>query len=266
MTTSPNLHDYAWVVVNSSGGKDSQTALRFVWKLALAQDYPLDRIVVSHQDLGRMEWEGTKELAAAQAAHYNLAFEVSSYVDKVGEELSLLDYARRRKMWPSNQQRWCTSEMKRGPGNRVLTRLSRRRAGDILQVFGFRAEESPARRKRPVMQINPRASSLKRVVTDWLPIHTWTEAQVWADIRESGVASHPAYALGMPRLSCVFCIFAPEGALMISGKHNPQLLQEYITVEREIGHDFQNGKPLRLIAEALERGEQAPAISGAWNM
>lgn len=266
MTNPPNLHDYAWVVVNSSGGKDSQTALRFVWKLALAQGYPLDHIVVSHQDLGRMEWKGTKELAEAQAAHYGLAFEVSSYKSENGEELSLLEYARRRKMWPSNQQRWCTSEMKRGPGNRVLTRLCRRRRGNILQVFGFRAEESPARRKRPVMQVNNRASSPKRIVTDWLPIHAWTEVQVWTDIRESGVPFHDAYKLGMPRLSCIFCIFAPKGALMLSGKYNPELLQEYVAVESEIGHDFQHGRPLRLIAEALDRGDPAPAPDGAWNM
>lgn len=83
-----NLLDYNWVVVNSSAGKDSQTALRQVVQLADAQGFHRDRIVVSHQDLGRMEWAGTKELVFVQAAHYGLRVEVSEYVDRRGERLS----------------------------------------------------------------------------------------------------------------------------------------------------------------------------------
>lgn len=29
--------------------------------------------------------------------------------------------------------------------------------------------------------------------------------------------------LGMPRLSCCFCIFSPRSALLLAGKHNPGL-------------------------------------------
>lgn len=43
------------------------------------------------------------------------------------------------------------------------------------------------------------ASSGRRTVDTWLPIHDWTEAQVWQCIRASGVPYHPAYDQGMSR-------------------------------------------------------------------
>jgi 3'-phosphoadenosine 5'-phosphosulfate sulfotransferase (PAPS reductase)/FAD synthetase len=261
-----DLAEYSWVVVCSSGGKDSQTALRKMVLLAEEQGYPRAKIVVSHQDLGRMEWAGTRELAEEQAHHYGLRFEVSRYRTVKGEEIDLLEYVRRRGKWPSQSNRTCTSEWKRGPGNRVLVQLSKERLGPILQCFGFRSEESAARAKRPVFQPNPRASSGKRPVTDWLPIHGWTEEQVWVDILESGVAYHPAYDLGIKRLSCSFCIFSPRAALLIAGRVRPDLLDEYVQLESEIGHDFQFKKPIKLIQEALERGEEPGSDDGKWGM
>ena len=268
----PELHTYHRVMVNSSGGKDSQTALRYVIDLARMQDYPRDRIVVAHADLGRMEWDGTKDLAQQQAEHYGLRFLITERRDAGGKTESLLDYVRRRGKWPSSTTRFCTSDFKRGPCGRLLTQLDREARTDrkqhiyILNVFGFRAEESTARAKRKVFDTNLRSSTTTRTVDDWLPIHSWTEEQVWASIRSSGVAYHPAYDLGMPRLSCSFCIFAPRPALLIAGKARPELLQEYVDLEREIGHDFQHNKPIREIQEALARGEEPGQIDGNWNM
>lgn len=263
---TPNFHEFAWVVCHSSGGKDSQTALRQVWRQALEQGYPLSQVVVSHQCLGRMEWKGTRELAQKQASLYGLRFEITRYRNKEGEELTLFDYIRKRKKWPDNSNRFCTSDFKRGPGNRLLTALSRERSGKILQVFGFRAQESPSRKKKKIYQQDMRASTGVKPVFNWLPIHHWSEEEVWADIKASGIPWHWAYDVGMPRLSCCFCIFAPEGALMIAGKHNPELLDEAIALEEETGHDFRHNAPLRLIKDKLANGEQPPPASGDWNM
>lgn len=266
MLRIPDARKWSLIVVNSSSGKDSQTALRQVVLAADRQGFPRDRIVVSHQILDKVEWEGTEELARLQAEHYNLRFMTSRYRNRDGLNPDLLDYVRRRGKWPDNQNRFCTSEFKRAPGNRILTKLRRERPGHILQVFGFRAEESPARRKRPSLQLNKRPSTKQWEVWDWLPIQDWTLAQVWADIRESGVPYHPAYDLGMPRLSCTFCVFAPRAALLRAGKANRALLDEYCEVEEQIGHDFQHNKPIRAIRDALDAGEEPGECSGAWNM
>ena len=60
----------------------------------------------------------------------------------------------------------------------------------------------------------------------------------------------------MPRLSCCFCIFSPRSALLLAGKHNPELLAEYVAVERRIGHRFRVDLSLADIQAALCRGEQ----------
>lgn len=263
---SINLHSFRWIVVNSSGGKDSQTALRRVVLACDAAGVDRSRIVVSHQCLGRMEWAGTRALVERQAAFYGLRVEVSSYRNLAGVGLSLLDYVKARRKWPDSQNRFCTSEFKRGPGGRVIVTLFRESPGAVLNVYGFRAAESPARAAKVVYGRNARFSSAARLVMDWLPIHEMSDSEVWKDINRSGVPSHAAYKLGMPRLSCVFCIFAPRAALLIAGRANPELLDEYCTVEAEIGHTFQNGRSLASIREAIRGGESPGAISGAWNM
>lgn len=255
-----------WVVINSSGGKDSQTALRVTVEAAAMAGLPKDRLVVAHADLGEMEWPGSRELAAEQARLHGLRFEVASYRTRRGENLSLLDYVRRRGKWPSSTTRFCTSEYKRGPGGRIVSLLFHEDPGPILNVFGFRAEESPARAKRSVYSKNMRFSTKSREVWDWLPIHDWTEKQVWDDIRASGIPHHPVYDQGMPRLSCSFCIFAPRDALMLAGQLRPDMLDRYCEVEKEIGHTFQNGRSLQSIRDALNAGEKPKAIGGAWNM
>jgi len=231
-----------------------------------AAGYPRERIVVSHQDLGRIEWPGARELVEEHCDALGLRLEVSKYRNRDGDSPDLLEYVKRRGKWPDNKNRYCTSDYKRGPGGRVITKLYRERPGDILQVFGFRADESPARSKKVVYEKNKRASTKSRSVYDWLPIHKWTSQQVWDTIRASGLRWHKAYDLGMPRLSCCFCVFAPKAALMIAGKENPGLLDEYVRLEKEIGHTFQNGKPIADVKESLERGEEIPPIRETWRM
>jgi 3'-phosphoadenosine 5'-phosphosulfate sulfotransferase (PAPS reductase)/FAD synthetase len=266
MQETPDLKSFRWIVVNSSGGKDSQTALRYVVNQCDSLGIPRERIVVSHQCLGRIEWKGTVELVRQQAAFYGLRCEVTKYRNCKGVELDLLEKVRARKRWPDSNNRYCTSDMKRCPGYRVVTALFRESAGDVLYIRGFRADESPARAKKIVFERLEDLCTKTRTVMSWLPIHTWTEAQVWADIKASGVPYHSAYDLGMPRLSCMFCIFAPKAALMIAGRANPELLAEYVAVEREIGHTFQNKKPIADIQAAIAAGEQVGAMDGAWNM
>ena len=99
-----------------------------------------------------------------------------------------------------------------------------------------------------------------RTVHDYLPIHDWSTADVWRVIKENKIPYHKAYDLGMPRLSCVFCIFSPPAALKLAGSHNPELLQKYIDVEDTIGHTFRNNFSLHQVAEAIEAGEPVESI------
>jgi 3'-phosphoadenosine 5'-phosphosulfate sulfotransferase (PAPS reductase)/FAD synthetase len=266
----PDLKSFHAILVSSSAGKDSQAMLDYVVELADAAGVSRETIAVVHADLGRVEWAGTRELAERQAKHYGLRFLVVKR-----PQGDLLDHIEKRGMWPSSTTRYCTSDHKRAQIQKVITQLHRewKAAGNsgtfkLLQCMGLRAEESPARAKKVPFELNPRASSKSREVWNWLPIHGWTEAQVWARIKVSGVPHHPAYDLGMPRLSCVFCIFAPRKALVLAGTHNRELLDTYAALEKKMDHTFRQDVTMAEIKAAVEAGEsvEATEMTGCWNM
>jgi 3'-phosphoadenosine 5'-phosphosulfate sulfotransferase (PAPS reductase)/FAD synthetase len=237
-STAPGLRlaDYDLILINSSAGKDSQTALRVVCQQATEQGV-LDRVTVLYCDLGRVVWPGTSDLAARQAAHYGVRFEIRSRTQN-----DLLEQVRARGMWPSSAARYCTSDQKRAVARKLITELVRDlplgRQAQVLNVMGLRGQESRARAKRPELVRDDAASSGVREVWTWLPIHNWTEDQVWADIKASGVPYHPVYDQGMSRLSCSLCVLASKPDLIRACQLRPELAREYADLEDEIDHRF----------------------------
>lgn len=252
------LATYDVILVNSSAGKDSQAMLDSVIEQA-TRERVLDRVVVVHADLGRVEWKGTRDLAERQAAHYGVRFLVTTRTQN-----DLLDHIEARRMWPDSQNRYCTSDHKRGPIRRVMTALAteHREAGSsgqtrILNCMGLRRQESPVRAKAASFEHDETASNGRRHVDNWLPIHDWTTEQVWARIDGHGIRhlTHPAYGHGMKRLSCCFCVFAPKAALVIAGQHNPELLDAYVQVEVRIGHRFRHDMAIADVRAAIFAGQ-----------
>jgi 3'-phosphoadenosine 5'-phosphosulfate sulfotransferase (PAPS reductase)/FAD synthetase len=305
------LENYDWIVVSTSGGKDSQTMLRRVVRLC----EPLgikDRIVAVHADMGQVEWPGVPELAREQAEHYGVRFEVVSRPqgdllqhvrdrsrtlqarakadppvpsptnryctsdhkrDQIAKVMTSLATEARRGTavmpWMKPSQRYCTSDHKRDQQAKLLSRLATETGGKrrarILQCMGMRAGESPARAKLRPFYLDKRTSNGRKTVHIWLPIHGMTEAEVWADVKASGVRHHWAYDIGMPRLSCCFCIYAPKPALVLAAKHMPELAQRYIEVEQEVGYSFRQGLPMAEVVRAAESGEDCGPIT-TWEM
>ncbi|GAA4277519.1 phosphoadenosine phosphosulfate reductase domain-containing protein [Aquimarina mytili] len=248
------LSEYDIIIINSSAGKDSLCALYEICRMAELQSFPKQNIIVSHQDLGKAKWPGTKELAETQAALFGLKIVYSHRRNKQGYQESLLEYVKRRKKWPSSKQRYCTSDFKRGPGGRVVTALTKNLTScKVLYVFGFRAEESPFRAKKEKISINKRLTNKSRIVHEYNPILHWSLQRVWDTIHQQQLPYHYAYDLGMTRLSCRFCIFAPFEELVISGTHNPELLEEYVDVEKTIGHTFTTAHSLAEVKETIQR-------------
>lgn len=258
-----DLSSFDYIIINSSAGKDSLVALWEIYQMVELQGFPKSKVLVSHQDLGRFEWPGTRELAERQAGLLGFRFVVSARRDKNGRPETFLEYVRRRRMWPSSTQRWCTSDFKRGPGRRIIT--SETPTGKILHVFGFRAEESPARKAKEAYTVSTELSNRKRTVVDYLPVHEWSTAKVWEVIKKEGLPYHYAYDLGIPRLSCIFCFYSPFDVLVKAGQHNIDLLREYVEVEKEIGHRFTVKFALEDVLSAVESGYEPKNLKD-WKM
>lgn len=256
---SPDLADYDVILVNSSAGKDSQACLDVTAGAARAAGV-LHRVRVVHADLGSAEWPGTTELAAEHAAHYGLPFHVVARQRGDGQVETILERVDQRGMFPDNARRWCTSDHKRGPVRKLMTHLvtELRESGAVtgrpvrlLNVMGFRAEESAARRKRPTYTFDSPASNGRRHVDTWLPIHAYTLAMTWGRIRAAGTRPHWAYAAGMSRLSCRLCVLASRQDLICAARLNPGLAREYAEVEARTGHRFRSDLSMAEILEAV---------------
>lgn len=269
----PDLTDYDVILVNTSGGKDSQTCLRVTYEAAVAAGV-VDRLIVVHADLGRVEWEGTKELARTQANHYGLPL----HVVRNRAHRDLLARIEMRGRWPGAETRYCTSEFKTAAVRSLASQLGREqniaagrtpnsRSGPplrVLNVLGIRAQESAKRAKRESFRRLPKPWTVGvRTADEWLPIFDWSEDEVWADIRRSGVPHHPAYDKGMGRLSCVFCVFAPRHALSIAIRENPKLADEYVALEQRIDHRFTDAYSFASVVEATRAGQVIEA-AGTW--
>jgi len=261
----PDLGTYDWIVVSISGGVDSQAALDVVVTEAGRQGVPLSRIVTVFADLGKDdEHPGTPELAAEHAAHYGLRHERVFRVVPDGEggqvQQGLADHIEDRGMWPDSERRFCTSDMKRGPIWKLFTRLAAesREAGAagrvrILDVQGKRAQESPKRRREAPFTANERASNLtRRQVDTWLPVHHWLKEQAFERAQQAGTRVHPAYAAGLPRVSCIACVLAPKSALVRAAQLYPQVFARKLAQEQRMGHLFRVDLSIADIIAAAE--------------
>ncbi|MCY3980743.1 MAG: phosphoadenosine phosphosulfate reductase family protein [Alphaproteobacteria bacterium] len=103
---------------------------------------------------------------------------------------TLLERVEERGLWPSSTARWCTSDFKSGPIQRELRRYLKthpRFRGRLVNAMGMRAEESPARARKPPWRRNDRMSVAGREVFDWLPVFHLSTADVFRVIRGSCV-------------------------------------------------------------------------------
>jgi len=217
----------ALFVVNHSAGKDSQAMM-----IVLRKIIPADQLLVIHADLGEVEWDGNIE-------HIKSTIGDLPLIVCRNERKTFLEMVEGRGMWPSPSQRQCTSDLKRDPISREIRRFLKanpRFNGLVVNCMGIRAAESPARSKQKPFRVDQRNSKAGREIYDWLPIFEKTTEEVFQIIADAGEQPHPAYAAGMSRLSCIFCIMANLKDLRTAAGLKPDLYRKYVDLEKRIGH------------------------------
>ena len=232
------------IVVNHSGGKDSQAMTNHLLTLV-----PREKIVLVHAVLPGVDWEGIE--AHIRACHPGLPLYTCIARWKDGSQKTLLGMVEKRGMWPSKQQRYCTSDLKRDPLAVLIRQIARERgAQKILNCEGLRAEESDDRAARNPVELHERLSKAGRLVINWLPIHGWSGLDVFRNIARCGQQPHAAYKAGMTRLSCCFCILATKQDLATAAALKPALKDEIVALEQRIGHTMKSPKKGALVTLA----------------
>lgn len=203
--------------VSVSGGKDSQAMLSRLAMLRTSYRWPGYAEAI-HADLGRAEWPQTPEHVERIVAEAGLPLVVvrragGDLVDRIEARMntvSTVDPTRPAKpFWPSAAQRYCTSDLKRGP---IQKHTRTHGSAVIVSAQGMRAAESSARAKRPTLIVDkaltsrhlldtdddgkpvapPPAVALERqrahggrLLLTWLVIRDWSDEAVWRELGTS---------------------------------------------------------------------------------
>jgi len=255
----PLLRDGATLVLSVSGGKDSDAMSHHLLEMREREGWTGDAVMV-HADLGkRVEWHQTPEYVKDLASRKNVPLHVVQWkhgdlIDRIWKRY-YKDPS--RVCWPSAAIRYCTSDLKRAPISKWIRNTFP--FGQVVSAMGLRSSESHARAKKETFKIRKdcNAPTKGRFVFDWLPIHSWTDSDVWDCIRQHGNIYHDAYEHGNQRLSCALCVLASVNDLINGAVHNPDSYREYCRIEAVTGYSFRKDfwlsdlKPALLPEETL---------------
>lgn len=215
--------------ISHSGGKDSQAMYSLIKSIV-----PHNQIEVIHAPLGEVEWQGVIEHIEDTIEH---ELQFSKAIWKDGSDKHLLDEIRERGMFPGRNQPFCTSGMKIGPIAKVIRkRVKENNNKLVVDCRGIRSAESTRRQKMNELELSKTNSKAGREWYIWHPIFTWSDAEVFEYIELNGQKPHFAYEIGMPRLSCVFCIHAQPKDIKLAKSYNEDLFTKYVELENEIEH------------------------------
>lgn len=124
--------------------------------------------------------------------------------------IPFLDMAMLHGRFPGTKTRFCTDETK------LIPMMHRKRpllgAGvPVIDWIGERADESPARAKKPPIQSTWHASGARQVL--YRPIFRWSAADAFAISARHGLRHNPLYTMGMSRVGCSTCIMVRKHEL-----------------------------------------------------
>lgn len=231
-----DLRQFEKIFISVSGGKDSQAMLFLICEMAERQGVPRGNLLAVYADTG-LEWHNTEEHVRKLCGVANVPFEVVRPIRPMIEKIRFR--MKRIKTihgsgnpFPSASCRWCTSEQKIHPIDKIINQYS----GQLLKVTGERWEESSARSTLVEFCMLPRVTCSKRKVYGWRPMLEFREADVWAIVKDSGVDRHICYDMGCPRLGCAGCIFNDDRQVKIEMRENPHIFEAIDRLEIETGY------------------------------
>ena len=271
-TIADLLRNNVPVSFSTSGDKDSSA-------MALATSAYLDELghqgqrLLIHSDLGRLEWRESLPMCHKLADRLGLELVVvrrqaGDLLDRWRNNVARyanLETVRLILPWSTASMLFCRSELKAAI---ICRELVQRFPGEvIISGTGTRREESLTRACAPISAPQPRLTNATHKTSghNWHPIADWTLAQVLAYHQLRQFSLHPAYARGMSRVSCAYCVLASLADLTTSTTcpDNQDLYRELVSIEILLSFSFQSDRWLGDIAPWLLSQEQQQGLTEA---
>jgi 3'-phosphoadenosine 5'-phosphosulfate sulfotransferase (PAPS reductase)/FAD synthetase len=279
-----DITSYDKIIVYFSGGKDSLACLLNLFNLGVDPS----KIELWHHEIdGRegstlMDWPITPDYCRKIAAAFNIPIYFSWKVG--GFEREMLRHnaltaptkfetpnegikqvggtrgkANTRLKFPQVSAnlsvRWCSAYLKIDVGAAAIRNQKRFNNSRTLTISGERAEESTARANYKTFEpdrSDNRNGRNARHVDRWRAVHSWTEDEVWAIIKQYSINPPPAYWLGWGRVSCQFCIFGSDNQCSSSQAISPGRFSTIALYEADFGLTIHRTKA---VSERTKIGE-----------
>lgn len=243
------------VVINHSGGKDSQRMLGMI-----CETFPdiKKHVVMADTGFEHVKPVSAEEFARKSTARYGLELHVVRNPNK-----TYLEMVERRGMFPSSSTRQCTSDLKRGPIQKFIRHLKEK---VIINCTGIRAAESSARAKQIPWKLDEGQSKAGRIIFNWMPIFNESLEHVlrwhWTNRQPLHPVYIPAYHVDgteggyLRRLSCRMCIFSTDADIKAIHTHDRQAFDMVANLEQKINFTMKSGKSLFQIIDQQADGKQ----------
>lgn len=159
--------------------------------------------------------------------------------------------------------RWCSAYLKIDVAAKVINNQDRFRGIRTLILTGERGEESSARGKYNIMEVDKKSDlrdgkKFQRYVDHFRPIRDWEEADVWAIMERWRVRPHVAYEMGFSRVSCMKCIFGNADQFASAAYIDPEGTEEIAEFEDEFGVTIKRKESVR---DLVAKGTPYAAIT-----
>ncbi len=234
-----DLRQFDKIFISVSGGKDSHAMLFLIREIAEKQG-ALDRLLAMYADTG-MEWHNAeshvRKICAAAGIPLKIVYPIRPMLEKFAHRIKLSRQGLVNEIaFPSKSCRYCTSEQKVAPMNKLIRRWGTMKQPVILlKVTGERWNESEYRSHlTEFCKIGDIATNFRRVY-GWRPMLPYTTADVFKMVQDSRVERHICYEMGCNRLGCAGCIFSKDHEIKVEMRENPFIFEAIDRLETDSG-------------------------------
>lgn len=140
-----------------------------------------------------------------------------------------LDLCMLKGRFPSTKARFCSQYLKHDVVKKQIVEPLLNKYDEVILWQGIRAQESPARAKLPIFEVDADNTSGLSV---YRPIINWSHDDVFKYANQNHIDPNPLYRMGMSRVGCMPCIHSRKSELKVIFARFPKEIERVAQWER----------------------------------